>query len=212
MAPYFTGLGTEAQMQQVHPKYGYTLLTPEQRAEILTHLGNGLSCREITERMGLKYVQQVAGVMAARTRALRAVVNGSDEDDEPGEIVEPVDVATRVDTSDVLRIGTGCGVVYAYRYDGLDKRLKIGRADGSAEQRIADQISTGSPGKPMLVLEIKTDDCRKLERALHAVLDLRGLRIVGGGNEWFAVTREEVVALHATLGGKIQPNEQLRAA
>jgi hypothetical protein len=85
------------------------------------------------------------------------------------------------------------------RLPRLDNALKIGRADGSVEERIARQICTGSPGKPMLVLEIRTDDCRKLERALHAVLDLRGRKIVGGGSEWFAVTRDEVVALQATL-------------
>jgi hypothetical protein len=45
--------------------------------------------------------------------------------------------------------------------------------------------NAGDPGHPasrcVLLLEIKIDDCRKLERALHAVLDLRGLRIVGDG-------------------------------
>jgi hypothetical protein len=66
-------------------------------------------------------------------------------------------------------------------------------------EQLSQEMMARAPGKPMLMLEIRTDDCRKLERALHAVLDLRERKIGGGGAEWFAITRDEVVALQANL-------------
>jgi len=48
----------------------------------------------------------------------------------------------------------------------------------------------------VLHLEIKTNDCRALERAIHAVLELRGRKIKGGGDEWFKVTRDEVLEIY----------------
>ena len=111
----------------------------------------------------------------AREPARRRSPAQGDAEDAEGDEIEPVDpaaLAALVDTSDVLRIGSGSGVVYAYGYRGLANALKIGRSDGPSEQRIAQQINVATPGQPVLVLEIRTDDCRKLERALHAVLDL----------------------------------------
>jgi Meiotically up-regulated gene 113 len=63
-------------------------------------------------------------------------------------------------------------------------------------QRIAAQIGTGTPDKPVLHVEIKTNDCRALERAMHAVLEARGKRITGGGAEWFKVSREEILTIY----------------
>jgi hypothetical protein len=103
-------------MVQLHPKYGYPLLTPAQKAEILAHVDNGLSSPQIREIMGLKYPQQLAGVLAGRTRALRALANAEGDDDEAGEADETEgvdDAAAFVDRSDVLRRGEGAGVVYA---------------------------------------------------------------------------------------------------
>jgi hypothetical protein len=184
---------------QLHRTGGYPLLTTEQKVAICAHADNGLTSPEIKEVMGLDYVQQVAGVLAARTNARRRAAARGDEEDDEIEPVDPAVLAALVDTSDVLRIGSGSGVVYAYGYRGLANALKIGRSDGPSEQRIAQQINVATPGKPVLVLEIRTDDCRKLERALHPVLDLRGRKIGGGGAEWFAVTRDEVVALQEGL-------------
>jgi hypothetical protein len=76
-----------------------------------------------------------------------------------------------VDTSDVIRLGDGATIVYAYGYRCAPDRLKVGRTDtGDALQRIAMQINTGTPDKPVLLLEIKTHDCSSLERAIHAIL------------------------------------------
>lgn len=106
------------------------------------------------------------------------------------------EVAAAVDTDSVLRIGEGTGSVYGYGYACCPDRLKVGSATGDTIQRIADQIYTSTPDKPVLHLEIRTDDCRGLERAIHSVLRVRRKKIIGGGDEWFRTTREEVVAIY----------------
>jgi hypothetical protein len=106
------------------------------------------------------------------------------------------EIAESVDTSNVERIGDGGSVVYVYGYACCPDRLKVGYATGDTVQRIADQIGTSTPDKPLLLVEIKTDDCRALERAIHAVLRVRGRKITGGGDEWFKATRDEIVAIH----------------
>ena len=105
------------------------------------------------------------------------------------------EIAQSVDTSDVIRIGEGGSAVYAYGYLCCPDRLKVGYATGDTVQRIADQIGTSTPDKPVLHID-KTDDCRALERAIHAVLRVRGRKIAGGGDEWFRATRDEIIAIY----------------
>jgi T5orf172 domain len=111
-----------------------------------------------------------------------------------GQALQEVEEA--VDTSDVLRLGEGSNVVYAYGYRCAPDRLKVGLTIGDAVQRIAAQISTGTPDKPVLLLEIRTHDCSSLERAIHAILEYRGLKIAGAGKEWFKGSREDVVSIY----------------
>lgn len=106
------------------------------------------------------------------------------------------EVAEAVDVSDVIRLGDGPTFVYAYGYRCAPDRLKIGLTVGDTVQRITAQISTGTPDKPVLLLEIRTHDCSSLERAIHAILEYRGTKIAGAGQEWFKVNREEVVAIY----------------
>jgi hypothetical protein len=101
--------------------------------------------------------------------------------------------------TNVLRLGEGANVVYAYGYRCAPDRLKVGLTTGDAVQRIAAQISTGTPDKPVLLLEIRTHDCGSLERAIHAILEYRGLKIAGAGKEWFKATREEVAAIYHSI-------------
>ena len=79
-----------------------------------------------------------------------------------------------MDVSNVVRQGSGSGNVYAYGYKCAPDHLKIGSTELDTVQRIAAQISTSTPDKPVLFLEIKTEKCRVLERALHAILEYRG--------------------------------------
>jgi hypothetical protein len=118
--------------------------------------------------------------------------------DEPGITEEQAIriVEETVDTSDVMRIGEGAGVVYAYGYRCCEDRLKVGFTEANTVQRIAAQIYTSTPDKPVLLIEIKTEQCRALERAIQATLETRGRKISGGGTEWFKASRDEVRAIY----------------
>ena len=107
-----------------------------------------------------------------------------------------LEVEHAVDVRDVIRLGDGPTAVYAYGYHCAPDRLKIGMTEGDTVQRIVKQISTSTPDKPVLMLELKTHDCRSLERAIHATLETRGRKVEGAGAEWFKTNREEVVAIY----------------
>jgi hypothetical protein len=110
-------------------------------------------------------------------------------------------VGEAVDTSDVVRLGEGQSIVYAYGYRCAPDRLKIGLTTGDTIQRIVAQIATSTPDKPVLFLEIRTHDCSSLERAIHAILEYRGVKVAGGGKEWFKASREEVVTIYRSIAG-----------
>jgi hypothetical protein len=105
-------------------------------------------------------------------------------------------VKDTVDTSDVTKIGEGAGVVYAYGYRCCQDRIKIGSTDLDAVDRIAQQINTSTPDKPVLLIEIRTNKCRALERAIQATLETRGSKITGGGAEWFKASRDDILAIY----------------
>jgi len=123
----------------------------------------------------------------------------SDAGSEPSETQALRAVEESVDTSDVVRLGEGYSVVYAYGYRCAPDRLKIGLTTADTVQRIVAQISTGTPDKPALLLEIRTNDCGLLERAIHAVLDYRGAKVLGAGKEWFKTNRNEIVAIYQSI-------------
>jgi hypothetical protein len=108
-------------------------------------------------------------------------------------------VEEAVDTSDVVRLGEGQNVVYAYGYRCAPDRLKVGLTTGDTIKRIVEQIGTSTPDKPALLLEIRTHDCSALERALHAVLEYRGGKVVGAGKEWFKTSRDEIIAIYHSV-------------
>jgi hypothetical protein len=131
----------------------------------------------------------------------RYLVEGVAADAEPdiSESEELQEVAEAVDTFDVVRLGDGPNVVYAYGYRCAPDRLKVGLCNGDPVQRISAQISTSTPDKPVLLLEIRTHDCRPLERDIHSILEYRGAKIKGAGTEWFKASRDEVIAVYRLI-------------
>jgi T5orf172 domain len=125
-------------------------------------------------------------------------INDTSVDDDPGISEEQAirTVEEAVDTTDVARKGEGAGFVYAYGYRCCEDRLKVGFTEANTVQRIAAQIGTSTPDKPVLLIEIRTDQCRALERAIQATLETRGRKIAGGGTEWFKASRDEVLAIY----------------
>jgi hypothetical protein len=142
-------------------------------------------------------VTQGEDVPAEARDLIRPGLTGDTENVE--EVIRDLNVA--VDVTDVLEIGQGDEFVYAYGYRCAPDRLKIGRSSGEPVARIAAQISTGTPDRPVLGLKIRTHDSGALERTLHGIFRLKGKQVAGAGAEWFTVTREEVIALFEKVIG-----------
>jgi hypothetical protein len=121
-------------------------------------------------------VEQITQGQDYPANKVNAVLNEPETEAAPdlSEAQAKLSLEQSVDVSNVVRRGTGSGNVYAYGYKCAPDRLKIGSTELDTVQRIAAQISTSTPDQPVLFLEIKTDKCRVLERALHAILEYRG--------------------------------------
>ena len=98
-----------------------------------------------------------------------------------------------VDTSTAHILGDGSQSLYVYNTTGTAEGIvKIGYSVNGVAECIAQQIGTAMPGQPRLLLVIKTDRARALERVVHGILEMQDRRLVGGGTEWFRATPEMV--------------------
>ena len=69
--------------------------------------------------------------------------------------------------------------------------------------RVKGQMTAAIYEEPEIGLEIRTDNPRCLERAIHAILELKGRKIdtSGGGNEWFLTSPNEVMIIQILING-----------
>ncbi len=102
-------------------------------------------------------------------------------------------------------VGTGAEAIYIYYFPEYKKqaiarnerswRCKIGRSTRDAMDRIRQQVTTSMPEFPETTVFL-TEKSGDLEKALHAVLTLRGQKALDTpGNEWFVTSPEEVLEL-----------------
>lgn len=107
-------------------------------------------------------------------------------------------------------IGVGDGSVYVYYYPTYKQLAelkneycwpcKIGMTDGSLGERIMGQSSTAYPEYLHIGLEIKCDAARDVEKAVHAVLALRGKLLCNApGSEWYLTNPEEVKSVYQSI-------------
>jgi hypothetical protein len=114
-------------------------------------------------------VEQVTQGQLYPTAEVEKYLHKADSDVGP-EITEREalhELEEAVDISDVVRLGQGPNIVYAYGYRCAQDRLKIGLTIGDTIQRIVAQISTSTPDRPVLLLEIRTHDCRRRQRVVQ---------------------------------------------
>ena len=125
-------------------------------------------------------------------------------------IVEPNDTQTVPKT---ITIGIGSGTVYIYYYP-RDKRYalsqrksfwqcKIGMTENDVGNRVKSQRTTAIYENPEIGLEILADNPRALEKAIHAVLEMKDRKIdtSGNGNEWFLTSPTEVAGIYTLING-----------
>jgi hypothetical protein len=94
--------------------------------------------------------------------------------------------------------------VYVYYYPaykelailkGLSKwRCKVGKTDSAdGIYRIEDQTKTHIQEKPIAALMIRTNNCHKLEKVIHYILELNDQKCKDSmGSEWYETCPEEV--------------------
>ncbi|MBH2533989.1 GIY-YIG nuclease family protein [Serratia marcescens] len=109
-------------------------------------------------------------------------------------------------------------LVYAYYFPAYqelaelkkDDRwpIKIGLTTTNIAQRISSQTSTAFPEAPVTAFEIECDDCYKLEKAIHSVLDHKNKRLTSAlGKEWFLTNPKELGEILSFLGYEVKtPN------
>ena len=110
-----------------------------------------------------------------------------------------------------LTLGYGTGSVYLHYYprdkeSANSKRksiweCKIGMTKRPVAKRVREQKEKFDHQTPQIGLEIKTNSPRTLEKAIHAILELKGQRIEtsGKGNEWFLTSPTEVAGICTIL-------------
>ena len=126
----------------------------------------------------------------------------------PKKSTEPI---TPKDYPVRLTLGSGTGSVYLYYYprdkeSANSKReslweCNIGRTKRSPSKRVREQKDKFDHQNPEIGLEIKTNNPRALEKAIHAILELKGQRVEtsGGGSEWFLTSPTEVAGIYTIL-------------
>ena len=110
-----------------------------------------------------------------------------------------------------LTLGSGTGSVYLYYYprdkeSANSKResvweCNIGMTKRSTFKRVGEQKEKFDHQSPEVGLEIKTNNPRALEKAIHAILELKGQQVEtsGKGSEWFLTSPTEVVGIYTIL-------------
>ncbi len=74
--------------------------------------------------------------------------------------------------------------------------IKIGKSQHEPKFRINDQTGTSMPEKPLVFMEVETDDCSNLEKNIHSFLALSNKKHHSAvGKEWFLSNEEELLSL-----------------
>src|ERR1035438_2744591 len=92
------------------------------------------------------------------------------------------------------------GIVYLLLNPALPNLVKIGKTQGTAEERARQLSGTGVPASFVVVYKKDFNDCDSAERFVHTLLETRGYR-VAANREFFEVpvpaAIEAILAAHA---------------
>ncbi len=111
---------------------------------------------------------------------------------------------------DTIVLGAGSGSVYLfyfpeYKKDSLEKwKCKIGKTKGRAKDRIFSE-ATRLPEKPIIPVEIRSDNPLLLEKTIHYILTYRNQKDnnSGGGKEWFITNPKEFIEIAQSITKEI---------
>lgn len=133
--------------------------------------------------------------------------------ENPGTDPGNTDPVASVESSSVMTLRSGAGAVYVY-YFPRDKKVaeseqksvwqcKVGMTESDVGTRVRAQRTTATYEDPQIGLEIQTDNPRCLERAIHAILELKGKKMdtSGKSDEWFFTSPNEVMMIYTIING-----------
>lgn len=192
----------------VYPGEGYFTINEFREMMEKYHLENGGKSWKVRWKTGLiryvlqEYVEQHGWECKNEKKPFRYGL--------PKTGTQPI---TPKDYPVTLTLGSGAGAVYVYYYP-RDKELaaskhqsvwecKVGMTESDVETRVKAQRTTAIYEEPEIGLEIRTDNPRCLERAIHAILELKGKKIDTGSkaNEWFLTSPNEVMVIQTLING-----------
>lgn len=191
---------------------------------VLTQRGEPMSYRELTEAIWVSYPEYYRHMLdlyenEKKVRSEQRVRMGMLVRDNPGVFTATksegivlvglaateADVVDDVDEDEAVDENTAAPSVYWYTFPAYRKAngpypIKVGRGNNPMT-RIAQQV-TAMPEQPDILGTFEHPDPANLERALHAILTLRGKRKKDApGAEWFVTTAEEVTTLIGVILG-----------
>ena len=190
----------------VYPGEGYFTVKEFQEMMEKYHMENGGKSWKVSWKTGLirsvlqEYVEQHGWECKNEKSPFRYGL--------PKKGTQPI---TSKDYSVTLTLGSGTGSVYLYYYPREKEsansnresvwECNIGITKRSPSKRVREQKEKFDHQNPEIGLEIKTNNPRALEKAIHAILELKGQRIEtsGKGTEWFLTSPTEVAGIYTIL-------------
>ena len=109
---------------------------------------------------------------------------------------------------DISEEDSDAGYIYAFTYKSYmstdDYPIKIGKTTNDVEKRVFDQFKgSAMPEPPYILGQWNSSEFNHLERALHAVLKVRGKWITeASGVEWFRTSLSEIKLIIDFIGKK----------
>ncbi|MCP4822859.1 MAG: GIY-YIG nuclease family protein [Shimia sp.] len=122
---------------------------------------------------------------------------------------EKKDYLTSTELTPAKWVGQGKEIVYVYGYPAYRKLaeregkkswpLKIGMSK-TGLNRVWEQVGTAIPESPEILLAIKTDNAKRLERAIHENLKFADCQLADArGTEWFETNVRAIEATYCHL-------------
>jgi len=115
------------------------------------------------------------------------------------------------------QIGEGPELVYFYSFPAYrelarlrnEERfpIKIGMSTRPVIDRVFEQLGTSHPEWPVVLMAIRCDDARRIERVLHEILNLQYAHVERcPGNEWFVTSLDEILSILAIVAPALVPS------
>lgn len=188
--------GKPFKLREISTRILNELLTPEQQNQLVSNADGSL--KYTFENVAKFYAGRYARHNPTEFIALN---NGNFRAPLASELDEELNEEISDEDSDA-------GYVYAFTYKSImsdeDFPIKIGKTINDVEKRVLDQFKGSAMPEPPLILgQWNSSEFHHLERALHAVLKVRGKWITeASGVEWFRTSLPEIQSIINFIGKK----------